>query len=534
VNAIFRICLSITYGGRFAQVDAVLLLALTFASSAGSALAEKRVALVIGNGAYQSVAAVPNPPRDAEAMSRLFRAAGFDEVRVETNLGVAAMRRTLRAFADRAADADIAVVFFAGHGVEIAGRNYLVPVDAALKTDIDVEDEAVDIDRVLQLLDPVTRLKLVILDACRENPFAARMRMTSASRSVGRGLAPPEPQTGNTLVAYAARAGAVAADGDGRNSPFTTALLNNLTKPGLDVRIALGQAHDEVLRITGGKQEPYIYGALGGGTLALAPVGAVTAPVLPPVANTLQVDFDAAMAAGTVVALDAFLDKYPSGPLANTARRERERLNSRQSQQQQVAVGAPTTPTYQKKAPAEGVLTDDLLARNALPDMVEGRADAPVTVIEYASMTCRQCAAFHEHDYPVLKKNYIETGKVKFILREFPLDHLSTAAFMLARASGDKRDAVIRRLFAEQRNWAFADKPLDALSRVLKQIGFRSEVLQATLKDQSLFDNVTKVRDRASQQFGVTTAPTFFVNGVKYSGRISLHDLDKIIAMQGE
>ncbi|MBG0800771.1 caspase family protein [Methylocystis sp. H4A] len=208
-------------------------LALVFASA--PALAEKRVALVIGNGAYQSVAGLPNPPRDAEAIAGLFRAAGFDDVKVETDVGVAAMRRVLRAFADKAAEADIAVVFFAGHGVEIGGRNYLMPVDAALRTDLDVQDEAIDLDRVLQLLDRVKRLKLVILDACRENPFAARMKLTSVSRSVGRGLAPPEPQTSNTLVAYAARAGAIAADGDARNSPFTTALLHHLTKPGLDM-----------------------------------------------------------------------------------------------------------------------------------------------------------------------------------------------------------------------------------------------------------------------------------------------------------
>jgi uncharacterized caspase-like protein len=134
-----------------------------------------------------------------------------------------------------------------------------------------VEDEAVDLDHVLQLLDPVRHLKLVILDACRDNPFATHMKLINASRSVGRGLAPPEPQTSNTLVAYAARAGAVAADGSGGNSPFTAALLHNLTKPGLDVRIALGLVHAEVLAATARRQEPFLYGALGGGTLALAP-----------------------------------------------------------------------------------------------------------------------------------------------------------------------------------------------------------------------------------------------------------------------
>jgi uncharacterized caspase-like protein len=218
-------------------------------------------------------------------MAAMFRAASFNDVTVETNIGVAAMRRALRTFAMTAAGADTAVVFFAGHGVEISGRNYLIPVDATLATDIDVEDEAVDLDRVLQLLDPVRRLKLVILDACRDNPFVSHMKLTTASRSIGRGLAPPQPQTSNTLVAYAARAGAVAADGDGSNSPFTTALLHNLTKPALDVRIALGLVHDEVLAATGRTQEPFLYGALGGGTLVLAP-GHAPATQANPAPNT--------------------------------------------------------------------------------------------------------------------------------------------------------------------------------------------------------------------------------------------------------
>lgn len=233
--------------------------------------AEKRVALVIGNGGYSYVPNLPNPPRDAQAMAKLFRDANFDDVLVETDLGVTAMRQTLRLFADKTSDADIAVVFYAGHGVEIGGRNYLLPVDAHLKSDIDVEDEAVDLDRVLQMLLPARRLKLVILDACRENPFIRGMRVTTASRSVGRGLAAPSDQTSNTLVAYAAKAGAVAEDGDKANSPFTTALLHNLTQPGLDVRIALGQVHDDVLRTTNQRQEPFIYGALGGSILSLAP-----------------------------------------------------------------------------------------------------------------------------------------------------------------------------------------------------------------------------------------------------------------------
>jgi tetratricopeptide (TPR) repeat protein len=233
--------------------------------------AGRRIALVIGNSSYERAPRLNNPERDAEAMARLFRQAGFAEVRVQTNLGVGAMRRALRDFSVLAADADIAVVFFAGHGIEIDGRNFLLPTDVTLARDVDAPDEAVELDRVLELLEPARRLKLVILDACRENPFASKMQRRPGGRSIGRGLGAPAPQSSNTLVAYAARAGAIAADGEGQNSPFTSALLRHLAKPGLDIRIALGEVHDAVMADSRQRQQPFLYGALGGGTLALAP-----------------------------------------------------------------------------------------------------------------------------------------------------------------------------------------------------------------------------------------------------------------------
>ncbi|MBM3550387.1 MAG: DsbA family protein [Alphaproteobacteria bacterium] len=187
-------------------------------------------------------------------------------------------------------------------------------------------------------------------------------------------------------------------------------------------------------------------------------------------------------------------------------------------------------PAYADKSPSGKVSTDELMAPNALPDVVEGQANAPVTIVEYASMTCSHCAAFHHDVYPELKKKYVDTGKVKFILREFPLDPLATAAFMLARDLGDKRNAAVDLLFSQQKNWAFSDKPLDGLANVLKQTGLGQEKFEAVLKDQTLYENVNKVRDRAAEKFGVNSTPTFFVNGDKYSGEIGVEDWDKIIA----
>jgi protein-disulfide isomerase len=174
---------------------------------------------------------------------------------------------------------------------------------------------------------------------------------------------------------------------------------------------------------------------------------------------------------------------------------------------------------------------EELMAPNALPDIVEGAAGAPVTIVEYASMTCSHCAAFHNDVYPALKKDFIDAGKVKFILREFPLDPLATAAFMLARELGDdKRDAAIDLLFAQQKNWAFVDKPLDGLANVVKQTGIGQERFETILKDQALFDKVNKVRDRANEKFGVNSTPTFFINGEKYTGEIKIDDFARIIA----
>ena len=311
-----------------------LMFVLAWLAMSDLAQAERRIALVIGNGAYASVANLPNPPRDATAIGELFKAAGFDDVVVRTDLGNAAMRAELREFARGAVGADIAVVFYAGHGLEVGGHNYLIPVDAKLEYDTDVEDEAVDLDRVLQQLEPAKRLKLVILDACRENPFAPRMRSIASAREVGRGLAPLSRQGADTLVAYAAAVGATAADGSGVHSPFTSALLNHLTKP-VDIRLALGGARDEVLRATNGKQVPFINGSLGGEMLSLAapeppppPVIAtpVPAPAPAPALDVRQVAFETAMRVDTIPALDGFLALFPQSSQADIVRRERDRL----------------------------------------------------------------------------------------------------------------------------------------------------------------------------------------------------------------
>nr|WP_245283942.1 caspase family protein [Bradyrhizobium sp. Cp5.3] len=286
----------------------------------GPAHAEKRVALVIGNSAYKSVPRLANPVSDAGLIGGMFKRAGFDAVDVKQDLSGAEMRKALREFGTRARDADVAVVYYAGHGMEVDGNNYLIPIDAALETDTDVYDEAFPLDRVLVSIEPAKQLRLVILDACRDNPFAKTMKRTVASRAIGRGLAKIEPTSPNTMIAFAAKAGSTASDGDSKNSPFATALADHLPKPGLDLRKAFGFVRDDVLKATSYKQEPFVYGSLGGDDVALVPAKPAAAGPQANPQDSVRRDYELALQAGLREAWEAFLQAYPDGFYANLAR----------------------------------------------------------------------------------------------------------------------------------------------------------------------------------------------------------------------
>jgi uncharacterized caspase-like protein len=293
------------------------------------ALAEKRVALLLGNSAYQNVAPLTNPVNDGTVMAATLKDAGFDVVDFRRDLPAAETRRALRDFADRARDADIAVVYYAGHGIEVDGANYLIPVDAKLERDTDVYDEALSLDRILIAIEPVRKLRLVILDACRDNPFAKSMKRTVASRAIGQGLAKIEPSSPNMLIAYSAKAGSTAADGDGNNSPFTVALSKHLTTPGLDVRRAFGFVRDDVLKSTANRQEPFVYGSLGGDDVPLVPAPAKAAPPSAPVPNAqaeARRDYELALQVGNRSALNTFLAQYPDGFYASLAKLQLEKI----------------------------------------------------------------------------------------------------------------------------------------------------------------------------------------------------------------
>jgi protein-disulfide isomerase len=191
-----------------------------------------------------------------------------------------------------------------------------------------------------------------------------------------------------------------------------------------------------------------------------------------------------------------------------------------------VAMGAPV---FAQQADTT-VSVDKLMAKGALDEMALGAEDAPVTIVEYASMTCSHCADFHENTFPALKEKYIDTGKVRFVLREFPLDPLAAAGFMLARCRpSDQYFDMVDLLFDKQRQWAYAQDPVSALQNIAKQAGFTQESFEECLTNQELLDAVNEVKDQGAKDFGVSSTPTFFINGRMLRGARGIDEFSKAI-----
>ena len=252
------------HGMRAGRSLVAAVLALVVLATPAVVLADGRVALVVGNSTYDHIGRLPNPENDAADMSVALRRLGF-EVTTELDADRVVLTEALRAFTRRSAGADVSLVFYAGHGIEMDGVNYLLPVDARLERDVDVRYETVTLDDLLVSTSGAS-LRLVILDACRNNPLARSMRRTSASRSVSDGSLgdlKDDLLGDETLVAYAAAAGTTAADGRGRNSPYTAALLANLEQP-LEIGLLFRRVRAQVLASTNGEQRSHEYHSLVG------------------------------------------------------------------------------------------------------------------------------------------------------------------------------------------------------------------------------------------------------------------------------
>jgi Caspase domain/Putative peptidoglycan binding domain len=297
--------------------------------SATVAKADKRVAFVVGNGAYKNVAALPNPAIDAKSMAKVLRNVGFDVVE-GTNLTREKMTERLLEFGKKAEGADVALFFYAGHGIALNGTNYLLPVDADIKSEMDVKlGSAINIDVTLEQTMADAKVKLVFLDACRDNPFASKIKSNNATRSVSvqSGLAEMKSGEG-TLIAFATGPGQTALDGqEGTNSPFTRALMANITAPGVEIQQAMTKVRAQVNEETNKNQLPWGHTNLIGSVyLNAAPAAGATAdaPNTPAVtagpASEVELEFWRSIkGSNKPEELNAYLTNYPNGtfkPLA--------------------------------------------------------------------------------------------------------------------------------------------------------------------------------------------------------------------------
>jgi hypothetical protein len=303
--------------------------------------AAERIALIVGNGDYQNAPRLPNPINDATDVAAAFERLGFS-VQLIKNGTFDAMRRSLLSFAQHVPSADIAVVYFAGHGMEIRDENWLIPVDAELKVDFSAGQEAISLGSILPIASKARKLGLVILDACRDNPFGRQMQMSQPGRALApRGLVAVDPPN-SVLVAFAAKHGTTANDGQERNSPFTTALLHNLEIPGLEISYLFRNVHDEVVSSTGRQQEPYVYG-----TLSKEPIYLKAPPptAASPAAEAARA-WDALKETTSPDILQKFVDRYGATIYGDLAR---ERLVAMGRDRIAAATAAPAPPVVPSK-----------------------------------------------------------------------------------------------------------------------------------------------------------------------------------------
>jgi uncharacterized caspase-like protein len=294
------------------------------------AFGAKRVALVIGNGHYVNANTLINPPNDAIAVGNKLSDLGF-EVLHGVDVGRDEMEKLLRHFLFKAASSEIAILFYAGHGLQVDGRNYLVPVDAKIQTTADLNFGTIDLDKILASLDDPTRANIIILDACRDNPLARSFASRTRTASVGSGLAAYTMVGTGTLVAYSTAPGKVADDGIGVNSPFTTSLLRHIATPGIEVRQMLTRVRSDVATATAEKQIPWDNSSLRGDVY----LGGASNVVQPAVASPTVPAIDPAAQAWTAVkdtnspqVLDNFIQRFGDSFYADLARSRLKELRT--------------------------------------------------------------------------------------------------------------------------------------------------------------------------------------------------------------
>ncbi|RWA82219.1 caspase family protein [Mesorhizobium sp.] len=342
----------------------ILFVLAAFSAEAATPEAAKRVALVIGNSKYVDAVPLPNPANDAQLIASTLRNAGFDVIEGvdQDNQG---MHSLISRFTEESYNADLAVIFYAGHGMQVDGKNYLIPVDAELTSPAYLKTRTVQIDEFMAALPPDPAVGVIILDACRDNPLARTLAASlPKSRSLGAGLAPVEAKadgvgTGGVLIAYATDPGAIAFDGNGVDSPYSLALAKHLTEPGVEIQSALTRVRGEVTEATQGRQRPWHNASLGREVFLGKPAAQPAAPVAEPGADAAKTTaapapvaseppsweveqrlWDEASKKNAIPFYEAYLEQFPNGRFATVAKLNIDQLKDPKANKQVAALDA--------------------------------------------------------------------------------------------------------------------------------------------------------------------------------------------------
>lgn len=413
----------------------LLALVLLVGAAPAFAQAPKRVALVIGNGAYATAGALSNARNDMTLVSGALKRAGFTAVTTRTDLSTQAFQRALREFQVQADGAEVALIYYAGHGIEAKGVNWLIPVDATLSDERALPYEAIDTNLALEAV-AGARVRILLLDACRDNPFGRTWK--AGTRSVTRGLARVEAD--DVLIVFAAAPGERAADGSGANSPFAEAVARALPKPGVPVQLLGGVIRDDVMGATGQQQRPFVSASMTGNPIFL--VAAIATPAAAPAAvptptavadNPELTNWKSAERLNTVAGYEAYLTQYPSGAYAAMARAA---ITTLMAPPAQVANAAPTPAQAGGRTPT-GRLKPNLAAVSGTP-----ASGGPMRPLDHY-LAGR--AALDRGDNAAAVRSYM------LALRNWPKqnwapDAAASAALALAQ---DKRPAEACRVLAE-------------------------------------------------------------------------------------
>lgn len=365
----------------------LILLAVIGLALSGPAQARK-VALVIGNGGYTGTTRLANPGNDSKLVSEAAKQAGFDVVLVN-DLTINGFQRTLRDFRILAEGADVAMVYYAGHGMEGQGQNWLIPVDARLETEFDLPYEAINLDRLLESVSGA-RVRMLVLDACRNNPFGNRWKR--GVRAVPSGLAGMDVD--DVLVIYAAAPGQVATDGRGGNSPFAISLAKRLPEPGLPIQLLGGAVRDDVLAATGGNQRPFVSASITGTPVYL--VAQVQASAGGDRSTMEALMWQGAESANNMAGYQAYLQEFPAGIFAKMAGERMAKLRTPPPVVAAVVAPVVTQPAP-KPAPAQAIPTTPSSYSSASPAALSDKAPLP---------EIPPAPAFPKDGFPACREDY--------------------------------------------------------------------------------------------------------------------------------